>query len=105
MSTMQSAKDRQDNEMADMRKEISTLTRALTTLTHKMVEKSSRRGGGGGYESDGGYKTEESKKENTRPRRPNKRKSLKVDTQNKPLTADDEKRRKPDLFLEDQVES
>ena len=33
MTTMQSAKDRQDNEMADMRKEISTLTRALTTLT------------------------------------------------------------------------
>ena len=49
-----------------MRKEISTLTRALTTLTYKMVDKSSKRGGG--YESDGGYKTEESEKENTQPR-------------------------------------
>ena len=42
MSTMQSAKDRQDRKIANMRKEISTLTRALTNLTHKMVEKSSK---------------------------------------------------------------
>ena len=51
--------------MDNMRKEISTLTRALTTLTHKMVEKSSRRGC---YKSNGGYETRESEKENTRPR-------------------------------------
>ena len=51
-----------------MRKEISTLTRSLTTLTHKMVDKSSRCGGGRGYKSNGDYKTEESEKENTRPR-------------------------------------
>ena len=40
----------------------------LTTLTHKMVDKSRKRGGGRGYENDGGYATEESEKENTWPR-------------------------------------
>ena len=54
--------------MANMHKEISTLTQSLTTLTHKMVDKSSRRGGLRGNESNGGYKTEENEKENTRPR-------------------------------------
>ena len=68
MPLMQSAKDHQEADMADMRKEISTLMRALTTLTHKMVDKSSRRGGGGGNKSGRGYETEESEKENTRPR-------------------------------------
>ena len=63
MSSMQSAKDRQESEIAGMQKEIRTLTRALTTLTHKMMEKSSRRGD---FESDGRYETEESEKENTR---------------------------------------
>ena len=76
MATMQSAKDRQENEMAVMRKEISTLTRALTTLTHKMVEKKSSTRGGGkrgeDHESDGGYETDESEKENIKPPRKTK---------------------------------
>ena len=54
--------------MANMRKEISKLLQALTTLTHKMVEKSRRRGGGGGYQSYGGYETEESEEETSRRR-------------------------------------
>ena len=58
--------------MTNMGKEISTLTQALTTLTHKMVDKSSRRGD---YESYGGYATEKSEKENTRPRNPRGKKN------------------------------
>ena len=79
MSTLRSAKDLQDSEMSNMQKEISTLTRALTTLTHKMMDRSSKHGSGG-YESDRGYATEDSKTENshqhnTRGRgRPNRRK-------------------------------
>jgi len=93
MTTMQSAKDRQDEEMAVMRKEISTLTRALTTLTHKMVDKkgSTRRSGksGGGHESDGGYETDESEKENTRPRKKPKRKHREVEKESRRVTADE----------------
>ena len=59
MSTMQPTKVRQEAEMTSMRKEISTLTQVLTTLTLKMVAKSSRRGGGGGN------KTDKIKKDNT----------------------------------------
>ena len=51
--------------MSDMWKETSTLTRVLTTLSHKMVDRSSKRRSGG-YESDGGYATDESKKKNSR---------------------------------------
>ena len=66
MSTMQLAKDHQEAEMTNMWKEISALTQTLTTLTHNMVDKSSRRRGGGGYKSNIGYESEEN--EDTRPR-------------------------------------
>ena len=81
-STLRTAKDRQDPKMSEMRREISTLTRALTTLSHKMVDRSSKRGGNDGYESDGAYATDKSERENLRPNtrsRPNRRKSDDVD--------------------------
>ena len=80
---MQTAKDRQEAEMATMQKEISTLTRALTTLTHKIVDKSSRCGGSGGQENDRGYETEEREKENTPPRTRNKQKHDAIDADKK----------------------
>ena len=89
MSSMQSAKDCQDTEMANMCKEISTLTQAPDTLTHKMMDKSSKRGGGGDYKSDTGYATDESEKENTRPQRKNKWKHLEIEKQQQPPTVDD----------------
>ena len=66
-----------------MRKEISTLTRALTTLSHNMVDRSSKCGGGKCCESDRGYATDASEKENSwRPNtrgRPDKIKFNKVE--------------------------
>ena len=83
---MQSAKDHQEAKMANMRKEISTLTRALTILTHKMVDKSSRHGGGGGYKRDGGYNTKESEEENTRPQTRARNDKKRPRSQEKPTT-------------------
>ena len=65
MSSLRTAKDCQDSEMSNMRKEISTLTRALPILTHKMVDRSIKHGGSG-YKSNGGYASDEIKKENSR---------------------------------------
>ena len=76
MSTHRIEKDRQDSEMSKMQREISTLTKALTALSHKMVDRSSKRGGRG-YKIDRGYHTAESEKENLQPNtrsRPDKRK-------------------------------
>ena len=50
-----------------------------------MVEKSSKRGG---YESDGGYESEESQKENTRPRNPRRNPKRKSDQLKENSTAD-----------------
>ena len=82
MSTLRIAKDHQDYEMSKIRREISTLVRALTTRHHKMVDRSSKSRGSGSYESDGGYATDESEKENLRPNtrsRPDRRKFDDVD--------------------------
>ena len=64
MSTLRTVKDCQDSEMSEMRREISTLMRAFATLSHKVVDRSSKRGGGG-YESEGGYETDKSENENS----------------------------------------
>ena len=58
MSTLRTVRGCQDSEMSDVRSKINTLTRVLTTLTHKMVGSSSERRGGG-YRGRGGYTTVE----------------------------------------------
>ena len=64
-----------------MQRKINTLMRALTTLTHKIVDSGSKRRGGG-YRGGGGYATDEdvnSDKENdytkNRGRRQNKKRT------------------------------
>ena len=58
VSTLRKSKDCQDSEMKDTRSRIRTLTRALATLTHRMVDSSSE-DRWGGYRIGGGYTTDE----------------------------------------------
>ena len=51
--------------MSDMWRDISTLTRVFTTLTHTIVNRSKKHGSGG-YKSNGGYVTDESENEISR---------------------------------------